>query len=141
MGVGFFRRLREEFGGRSGKGDGAGSPGEAAREVCAALQAHYHGGDPLAWFDMPFRDLLPMVSFMSRHRASAMLRHLTVTRLAQSPSADLQARKIIADLEEQAGNGPHEDSAEVEKTGIALEHMRRRLSVLGHEEIADGTAG
>ena len=82
-----------------------------------------------------------MVSFMPRHSASAMLRHLTVARLAQSPSADIQARKIIADLEEQAVNGSHEDSAEVEKTGIALEHMRRRLSVLGHEEIADGNTG
>ena len=90
---------------------------------------------------MPFRDLLPMVAFMPRHSASAMLRHLTVTRLAQSPSADIQARKIIADLEEQAGNGPHENSAEVEKAGKALEQMRRRLSVLGHEEIADGNTG
>ena len=90
---------------------------------------------------MPFRDLLPMVSFMSRHSASAMLRHLTVARLAQSSSSDIQASKIIADLGEQAGHGPHEDSAEVEKTGFALEQMRRRLSVLGHEEIADGNTG
>ena len=82
-----------------------------------------------------------MVAEMQKHKAQMILREISIVRLSQADRKDSNVRTAFTDLERQAGNGPHEDSAEVEKTGIALEHMRRRLSVLGHEEIADGNTG
>ena len=128
MGVGFFRRLREEFGLRSGKGDGASKPESAAREICAALQAHYQAGDPLVWFSMPFRHLLPMVAEMQKHKAQMMLREISIARLSQASPKDSDVRTAITDLERQAGR-----EEEPEPISQSLDAVRGMLR--GMEEV------
>ena len=106
MASGFFRRLREEFGGGgdpSPGSSGAVGPVAAPQEICAALQEHYKAGDPLAWQKMPFRHLLPMVDAMWRQKARAMLREIRVAHLAQANPKDQAVVSALADLERQAG--------------------------------------
>ena len=125
---GFFRRIRDEFGGGGGPSRGAGEPGGTPREICAALQAHYKAGDPLAWFRMPFRHLLPMVDEMSRHKAQAMLREIGVARLAQADPKNSAVRGALTDLECQAGR-------EQEPIPISQSLVQVRAMFRGMEEV------
>ena len=74
---------------------------------------------------MQFRDLLPMLAEMQKHRAQMILREISIVRLSQADRKDFNARAAITDLERQAGRD--EEPEQISQSLDAVRSMFRGM--------------